>query len=175
MTDSFMDGITPDVLQTFEDEGYSDEEVLLLAQGLLLEAIPCLNSIYEKFTDAQKLTIKFAVLEMAKYIKIDYFNFDRATSPFQSETIGSYTYSKMANNVRLNVHTGVPGFDRAVTQFAGLCDVDGGIGAAQTTSEQVFKPGYDRFIHARESLGHNDHYPNLPTIWPNRVWPGGNY
>lgn len=163
---SFMDGITPFALNEFEEAGYSDEDVLALAEGLLLDAIPCLNSVYPNFTESQKTTIKFAVLEMAKYIKIDYFNFERATSPFQSETIGSYSYSKMAANIKKREDTGVPGFDRAVAQFAGLCSIDSEGGGASTTSEQVFKPGYGEFIERREGVVAGPAILHDPRFYP---------
>ena len=40
-------------------------------------------------------------------------------SPFQSERLGSYCYSKMAQAVEDKGLTGVPAFDQAVKYFAG--------------------------------------------------------
>lgn len=160
MSEIFFDGVDPISLQSFEEEGYSDEDALDLAQSLLMEAIPCLGSVYEAFNTAQRKIVKYAVLEMAKYIKIDYFNFERSTSPFQSETIGSYTYSKMANSVRSSSATGVPGFDRAVAQFSHLCELDGQTGGAfSSSSEQVFTPGFGNFRASRERINSSSGYP----------------
>lgn len=157
-SENFIEGIEPSDLNSFEEEGYSDQDSLDLAQGLLVVAIPCLNTIYDKLTAIEKKTIRFAVLEMAKFIKIDFDNFERSTSPFQSETIGSYSYSKMMSSVKRGDDTGVPAFDRAVSQFASLCAVDGLDGGAYISSEQVIKPGYDRYIHEREE--HSYEYPH---------------
>lgn len=150
---SFIDGITPADLEEFEAEGYSDEDAIDLAQGLLEDAVPCLSNIYTDLSVADKKVAKFAILEMAKYIKIDYFNFERSTSPFSHETIGSYSYSKMVKSVAAMESTGVPAFDRAVVILGSLCDLEeGGItGGAVATSEIVFAPGYDDFISRREN------------------------
>ena len=148
MDELALDGVGPYEFTQFEEQGYSDEDALDLAQGLLMEAIPCLGTIYPAFSEAQRKTIKFAVLEMAKYIKIDYFNFERSTSPFQSETIGSYTYSKAAQSVRNGASTGIPAFDRATSQFAELCNADSG--AFYSSSEQVIRPGFDAYRESRE-------------------------
>lgn len=149
---SFIDGITPADLEAFEAEGYSDEDALDLAQGLLEDAVPCLSNIYTDLSPADKKVAQFAVLEMAKYIKIDYFNFERSTSPFSHEAIGSYSYSKMVKSVASMENTGVPAFDRAVGILGALCDQEGGIpGGAVATSEIVFAPGYEDFITRREN------------------------
>lgn len=154
-SESFIGGIEPVDLESFENEGYSEQDALDLAQGLLLVAIPCLETIYEKFSVIQKKTIRFAVLEMAKYIKVDFDNFDRATSPFQSETIGSYSYSKMAASIRSGSATGVPAFDRAVEQFASMCDLGGLDGGTYVSSEMVFKPGFDRYLQEKEAYAYD--------------------
>lgn len=160
MDELVLDGVGPYEFTQFEEQGYSDEDALDLAQGLLMEAIPCLGTIYSAFSEAQRKTIKFAVLEMAKYIKIDYFNFERSTSPFQSETIGSYTYSKAAQSVRNGASTGIPAFDRAVSQFAELCNADSG--AFYSSSEQVIRPGFDNYRDSRERI----HAPTPLWIQP---------
>lgn len=149
---SFIEGITPADLEEFEAEGYSDEDAIDLAQGLLEDAVPCLSTLYIDLSPSDRKVAKFAVLEMAKYIKIDYFNFERSTSPFSHETIGSYSYSKMVKSVAAHESTGVPAFDRAVGILGSLCDQEGGIpGGAVATSEIVFAPGYEDFISRREN------------------------
>lgn len=160
---SYIEGVDVNTFTSFEVEGYTDEEALVLAQGLLERAVPCLATIYPTLSAAERMVAKFAVLEMAKYIKIDYYHFERATSPFQSETIGSYTYNKMARSIQTSTETGVPGFDRAVSDLGALCEMagDGGSGA---TSEQVFKPGYTSFIERREH-GVQPVSPRIPYTW----------
>lgn len=161
---SFIEGVDVDSFQSFEDGGYSDEDALKLAQAHLEEAIPCLHSKYSSLTEAQKLSAKFAVLEMARYIQNTHEDFDRVTSPFQSETLGAYSYNKMAQAIRSQDKTGVPAFDSAVSLLSGLCaeDVDSGTGSS---SEQVFKPGYEDYRKHRE-WGSQRTYPHQ---W-NRFW-----
>ena len=148
MSEPIIGGLDPEALDDFESEGYSNEDALELASGLLYAAIPCLASIESTLTPAQSKIAKFAVLEMAKYIKIEFSAFDSALSPFQSETIGSWSYSKAASAVSAQQSTGVPGFDRAVELLGGLCSADGG-SVASVTSEQVFKPGFEFYERKR--------------------------
>lgn len=160
---SFIEGVDVETLLAFEEEGYSDEDALALAQGLLVSAVPCLQTIYTDLPSETKTATKYAVLEMAKFIKTDYFNFERATSPFQSETIGSYTYNKMSSAIRKGEQTGVPGFDRAVDLLGPLCELETSGGAiTHSTSEKVFKPGYDDFIAERGTVGYST---DLTTWW----------
>lgn len=162
----FIEGVEVGDLESFDTEGYSQEDALTLAQGLLLDAIPCLSTIYSGFSAGDKLAIKFAVLEMAKYIQVDHHNFVAATSPFQSETIGAYTYNKMSAAVKQKTSTGVPAFDRAVDQFASLCGVDNG-GLSQVVSEIVVIPNYKQFRDEREFGDGEGH--RLP-FWPRSDW-----
>ena len=137
-------GVTSEDLEQFENEGYSDEDALELAKGLLIEAVPCLSSIYNNLSTYHQKMAKYAVLEMAHYLKLEFSNFAQSTSPFQSETIGSYTYSRLAQSVRDKQGTGVHNFDRAVDTLSDLCvDANSGSGSAASTSEQVFKPGFE--------------------------------
>lgn len=143
-----IEGISTEDLHRLEDEGYSDDEALVLSEGLLRDAIPCLDSIYPSFTDSQKATIKFAVLEMSIVLKSSFYNLEESNSPFSSESIGSYSYSKAQKQVQQNESTGVPAFDRAVDQFAYLCNVDGGM--ISSKSEKVFQPGFHNFLRERQ-------------------------
>lgn len=148
MSEPVFDGISSFDLEEFERTGYSDLDALGMSRALLVDAIPCLNSIYPDLTDAQKSLVKYAILEMAKYIKIEFQSFDTALSPFQSETIGSWSYSKASASVKSGQASGVPGFDRAVSLLGGLCSVDGD-GIASVTSERVFQPGIDSYLSDR--------------------------
>lgn len=145
---SFIEGVDLDSFEQFDAEGYSDEDVLVLAQGLLEDAVPCLKDIYAELSPALKKVAKFAVLEMATYLRNSHENFDAATSPFQSETLGSYSYNKLVRVVSSGENTGIPAFDRAKSLLGALCKVEGG--EASATSEQVFKPGYDKYRQHRE-------------------------
>lgn len=153
MSENYIEGISAIELERFEAEGYTDEDALGLSQSLIEDAIPCLSQVYNTLSARDKKLVQFAVLEMAKFIKIDYFNFERSTSPFQSETIGSYTYNKMVRSVSQRTDTGVPGFDRAVARLADMCgqldETGGGVFAA--SSEQVFAPGFHAYRVTRET------------------------
>ena len=144
-----MPNVTEFTLQNFEENGYSDADALDLASGLLMDAIPCLETIYPTLPSYDQKAAEFAILEMAKYIKIDYFHFERSTSPFASETIGSYSYNKILSNVQNRQSTGVPAFDRAVAKLSGKCTDAAGI--TSVSSEQVFTDGYGNFRNKRES------------------------
>lgn len=150
-----IEGVDVDTFQNFEEDGYSDEEALALSQGLLEGAIPCLKSLYSGLSDYQKMIVKFAVMEMAKYLKLHYEDFSKVTSPFQSESIANYSYSKMAASIKAKENTGVPAFDRAVDVIGELCSAEGGTGEFQVVSETVFQPGYGNFIRRREGRPYN--------------------
>lgn len=151
----YIDGIDVEDLAEFEEEGYSEEDAITLGKGLLLRAIPCLPTIYDSLDEAELLLIKYAILEMAKYLRIEYSNFERATSPFQSETIGSYSYSRLMRSVQAGEETGVPQFDRAVALIGPKCYAeDGSDDVAFATSEQVFQEGF----HNRRTTNFDDGY-----------------
>jgi len=59
-------------------------------------------------------------------------------SPFSSERLGSYSYSKASAAVSTGVDTGVPEFDQAVTYFGALVGTDGDSIQFAVTSEVVF-------------------------------------
>lgn len=62
-------------------------------------------------------------------------------SPFQSERLGSYSYTKMMQMVQSKGLTGIDGFDAAVAYFSGGSDSRIGV-----TSEDVFKRPRAAFI-----------------------------
>lgn len=145
---SYLDWVTVANFQDFEDNGYTDEELLGMAQLLIIDAIPCIDTLQHKMNSLEKDLIKNAIFEMAKYLKLEESNFSQSTSPFQSESIGSYSYHKMLTRVKDSKDTGVPAFDRAVDRFGDLClettDDRGNTvsGMFTVSSERVFQPGY---------------------------------
>ena len=76
-------------------------------------------------TDALQL-IDFAVLSMADAIQLASRYATVQATPFSSESIGSYSYSKMAERVQQGEQTGVMWFDTAVEQLS-VCDTSDGI------------------------------------------------
>jgi hypothetical protein len=70
---------------------------------------------------------KYGIMDMADKIYLSQPYKEATTSPFQSETIGSYSYSKLTQSVKKGDATGVMWFDLAVNKLKG----DGaGIGAS---------------------------------------------
>jgi hypothetical protein len=60
-------------------------------------------------------------------------------APFQSERLGSYSYSKLAQSVSDRAATGIPGFDQAVRYFQTLATANGAdTSPFGVTSEHVF-------------------------------------
>lgn len=71
-------------------------------------------------------------------------------SPYSSERLGSYSYSKAQRAVAGSLDTGVPEFDTAVKMFNSTSD---GVSAFSITSEEVFKsPFTDTVGAARDPI-----------------------
>lgn len=60
---------------------------------------------------------KYGILDMADKIYLSQPYKQATTSPFQSETIGSYSYSKLTKSVSKGDSTGVTWFDLAVNKL----------------------------------------------------------
>lgn len=169
---SYINGVDPLALHEFEDEGYSDESALALAQGLLEEAAPHLERVYPELPATKQKIVKYAVLSMAKYLKNEWEEFDRATSAFQSESIASYSYNKMAQNIRDRAGTGVEAFDRAVSMLSAYADNSEGA-VFGTKSEAVFEPGYQGYVYDREGRNNGPFNPwGTDRSWPIHDWGG---
>lgn len=83
--------------------------------------------------------IKYAIMDMAIYLYIYREELDAVYSPFTSERVGSYSYSKMLRSVQSGIDTGVALFDRVVAYYRDEAMAAGG---GWTTSENVFRNGY---------------------------------
>jgi hypothetical protein len=68
---------------------------------------------------------QYAVLSVADLDYLAQPNAVAMASPFQSESIGSYSYSKMLKQVQAGFPTGLGWFDTAIQQL-GICGIDGG-------------------------------------------------
>lgn len=86
---------------------------------LLFKIATCLANIPEE-SDKQDLA-KFAILQMADSIYWAQQYQDAVNNPFSSESIGSYSYSKVAAAVNKGDKTGIMWFDLAVDQM-GVCE-----------------------------------------------------
>lgn len=99
--------------------------VSALPQALLLFKLgTCIVDPAALTPDAQQL-VDFAILSVADVIFLGQEHQAAAASPFSSESIGSYSYSKLTTAVRSGLPTGLTWFDMAVEQI-GVCDANGG-------------------------------------------------
>jgi hypothetical protein len=95
--------------------------------------------------------MQVGVLAMGHAIFVSSLDRDELYSPFSSERIGSYSYSKAQQAVSASAATGVPEFDQMVRYFAGLETESPAIGV---TSEAVFvTPREDAEIYVADPLG----------------------
>jgi hypothetical protein len=77
---------------------------------------------------------------------------DAMYSPFSSERIGSYSYSKAMQAVQSRQATMVPEFDAAVAYFASLANADGVTPGFQLSTENVFTQPFSTGEHPERAL-----------------------
>lgn len=88
---------------------------------LLFKLATCLKELPED-SDMAELA-KMAILAMADDIVLKQQYQKVISSPFSSESIGSYSYSKRAQQVQEGDKTGIMWFDLAVSNM-GVCDIN---------------------------------------------------
>lgn len=97
-------------------------EASAIPQALLLFKIgTCLASPDDLTPDQQQL-VDFAILSMADGIHLVAPYQTAIASPFNSESIGSYSYSKTAKAIQSGQETGIGWFDMAVDQLSICAD-----------------------------------------------------
>lgn len=98
-----------------------------LAQAtLLFKVATCLTALPDDEVNYE--LAKAAILAMAEQFVLSQPYAKTVASPFSSETIGSYSYSKAAQHIAAGQDTGVLWFDLAVSRL-GVCDeVDNAFG-----------------------------------------------
>lgn len=89
--------------------------------------------------------MRMGILDMAWALLVGLANRTEQFSPFNSERIGSYSYSKAAAAVLQGDATGVPLFDM------GVACVAGGEGTTSISSEKVFNPTGATFAELAEA------------------------
>lgn len=137
-------------LENFKQEDIPDEEVAgaqmhLQAATDLMELATGLSVDFPDGSLEQRVMTR-GILDLAWYIGTSMEDRDAQFSPFASERIGSYSYSKAQTSIALYGKTGVPFFDLAVANLVGLSDVFGATGVA-LYAENVMPPieyYYDR-------------------------------
>lgn len=96
-------------------------EASAIPQSLLLFKIgTCLASPDDLTSDQQQL-VDFAIMSMADAIHLVAPYQTAIASPFNSESIGSYSYSKTAKAIQGGQETGIGWFDMAIDQLS-VCD-----------------------------------------------------
>lgn len=116
-----------------------------IPQALLLFKIgTCLASPDDLTPDQQQL-VDFAIMSMADSIHLVAPYQTAIASPFNSETIGSYSYSKVAKAIQSGEETGVMWFDLAIDQLSVCDDINGNFmqgGIEVFENDAIFIPGH---------------------------------
>lgn len=84
---------------------------------------------------------KNGILDMADNIYLSQPYKESIASPFQSESIGSYSYSKMTKNVKKGDATGVAWFDMAVSKLRASGSGIGASGSIEGMEWDGIEPG----------------------------------
>lgn len=99
-----------------ESNTFGAYAVEALAQATLLFYLASSIEDYPAEDSLNKL-VKYGILDMADKIYLSQPYKEDLASPFQSETIGTYSYSKTVNAVKKGNATGVMWFDLAVSKL----------------------------------------------------------
>lgn len=100
-----------------------------IVQALLLFKLATCLTEWPEDEDMAQLA-QFAILSMAENLVLAHEYAGIAASPMQSETIGSYSYSKVSAKVKLGEDTGIAWFDMAV-QRLGVCETGDNVAGAK--------------------------------------------
>lgn len=106
------------------------EETLRQAT-LLFELSTCIES-FPSFGSVDYELCQNAILEMADRLYLGQMYAKAKASPFQSETIGSYSYSKAMQQISSGLPTGLLWFDMAI-QKLGVCTHLPGVESSSTS------------------------------------------
>jgi hypothetical protein len=105
-------------------------------------------------TDARTARIvNYAILAMSWKLLDVTDNTTEINSPFQSETIGSYSYSKMMAAISTGQITGVAWFDIAVKFLLGGTDDSGVWYKSENVFEQPFNPNQGNVTYLPDVFG----------------------
>lgn len=97
-----------------------------IPQALLLFKLGTCLASPDGLTTDQKQLVDFAILSMADSIHLVAPYQTAIASPFNSESIGSYSYSKTAKAIQSGQETGIGWFDMAIDQLSICDDIAGG-------------------------------------------------
>jgi hypothetical protein len=96
---------------------FSSFAVEALSQATLLMYLATELASYPTDPELSKLT-KYGIMDMADKIYLSQPYQEASASPYQSETIGSYSYSKAVAAVKKGNDTGVMWFDLAISKVS---------------------------------------------------------
>ena len=119
-----------------ENEDWANEALQLAADLFKFAGGPTEDDQLE--SAAETRLVNAAICDMAWFLLIDRDNREAIYSPFSSERIGSYSYSKVAAAVNGRQATGVAFFDQATDYFSSKDAENGPIGLS---FERVMNPG----------------------------------
>ena len=95
-----------------------------LPQATMLFKIgSCLTSV-DHLDETQTELVRYAILSMADGIVLAQPFQSVLSNPFSSESIGSYSYSKVSGAIMAGLPTGIAWFDMAIQQLS-VCDENG--------------------------------------------------
>lgn len=121
-----------------------------IPQALLLFKIGTCLASPDGLSDDEQSLVDFAIAAMADAIYLSQPYQAAVASPFNSESIGSYSYSKVAKAVQAGQPTGVMWFDMAVSQLSVCYDSSGDFA---TGGVEVFEHAEGAYV--RGSTGDN--------------------
>lgn len=115
-----------------------------------------LTEDYTGDSDGAQL-MKWGILDMAWNLLVSYDNREELYTPYTSERVGSYSYSKIVNATSKGELTGVPFFDQAIAYLTAVLN-GGTVGSVK--SENVMHPdgATEAEIEARELLSISSQY-----------------
>jgi hypothetical protein len=98
---------------------------------------------YDETPDDARLVrlVKAGIMDMAWSLLVRTENKTEIYSPFSSETIGSYSYSKAMSQVSSGLSTGIDWFDKAV-MYLGEAGLSGAPALTWSSSEKVLSTSY---------------------------------
>jgi hypothetical protein len=117
-------------------QGYTPQA--LKQSVMLFKMATCLRTFPDDDFDAE--LARYAILSMAEALVLSQPYNAALANPFQSESLGSYSYSKVSGAVMAGVPTGISWFDSAVMQL-GICErvEEGTIGGGSSGGIEVFE------------------------------------
>lgn len=145
---------------------YADEA---LEQALLFfKRATCLTDMPENEDDA--LVASKAIYQLADYFVLAQPYQEKLAAPFSSESIGSYSYSKMVNSIVRREKTNLLWFDLAVEEL-GQCNLNnmvgqtmGGIGAFERDGTVVPQGDGTGYLLGPADVGRGGVFTHDPSV-----------